>query len=162
MKRVFLFILISIVPFFLYSQDILNQSEGNGGYKGFVEAGYAVGIGEVSIDRLELMTSHGYAFNSCFYLGIGAGVEYYNKAEATAIPVFLDIRASLLERNVSPSLGMKIGYSFDDVEGFYLSPTIGIKVNSFHFGVGYVMQFVNFEDYDMMNEGISFKLSYCF
>ena len=132
------------------------------GYKAFVELGYNVGIGEYSIDRFEVQTSHGFKFSPCFFVGAGIGLEHYHKLDITAIPVFCDIRANILETLVSPTIGLKIGYSFKDVKGFYMSPSVGCKMDAFIVSVGYVLQFVKTEFGDYLNEGVSFKIGYSF
>lgn len=47
------------------------------GYRGFVDFGYTVGLGDYGVGRIELTTSHGYQFNPYFFAGIGTGIHYY-------------------------------------------------------------------------------------
>lgn len=116
------------------------------GYKGFFDAGYVINMSDLDASNVQFMTSHGNQFNPYFYLGIGAGFSLYTEWDNEfSIPVFLNPRLSILDRALSPYLDLKLGYSFGDVEGFYLFPSVGIRIpvsHSFRFnlGVGYQLQ----------------------
>lgn len=117
------------------------------GYKGLVELGYGIGTGDFGADRILLTTSHGYQVNSYFFAGIGAGVNYYTDADLVSIPIFADFRGTLPITNskIAPFLDMKIGYTVNDVEGFYFAPGIGIRIATsrkagFNVGIGYELQ----------------------
>ena len=151
-------------------ESIKSKSSGNkAGYKGFLDLGYTFGIGDWGEDRLSFSTSHGYQINPYIFTGIGVGVNYYFDSELFAIPIFAHIRANFLDREISPYIDFKIGYSPNlDFEGLYMSPSIGCKIGSFNLGVGYVMQKVKIEDdYYEISEtincgGISVKLGFEF
>lgn len=103
------------------------------GYRGFVDFGYTVGLGDYGVGRIELTTSHGYQFNPYFFAGIGTGIHYYVQGVNTPlIPFFADLRGNFLEGPVVPFIGLKLGYScsIDDGfygEGFYAAPSAGVK-----------------------------------
>lgn len=122
--------------------------DGNGpeaGYKGFIEAGYTFGVGDLGEGRASILTSHGYQINPYIFAGVGSGVNYYTSAEAWSIPIFADIRGTFLNNSITPYIDFKIGYSVLDVEGFYLSPSLGCRFGfsnntAFTIAIGYEMQ----------------------
>lgn len=125
-----------------------NNSGNNTGYKGFIDAGYTIGMRNFGTDRAELSTSHGYQFNPYIYTGAGIGIHYYIDSEVWALPIFGHIRANILDKKTSPYIEFKIGYSItEDVKGLYISPSIGCKINSLNVSVGYIMQKAKY-DYD--------------
>lgn len=129
--------------------------DGNGpeaGYKGFIEAGYTVGVGDYGEGRIALTTTHGYQINPYVFTGIGAGVNYFTDADAWGVPIFADIRANILNNSISPFIDMKIGYSITDVEGFYFNPSVGCRFgfrnnSAFTLSIGYEMQKADFYGY---------------
>ena len=147
---------ISIEQYF--NLPIKNSKE----YKGYIELGYNIGIGELSIDRFEVQTSHGIKLSPSFYIGAGVGIDHYHEVDLTSIPVFLDIRANILETFVSPNIGLKLGYSFNDIEGFYMSPSVGCKIGPCNFNIGYILQIAETDFGNMSIEGVSFKIGYSF
>lgn len=48
---------------------------GSSAYKGFVEASYLKGLGNLEADFLEFTTTQGFQYNSWFYMGVGLGVQ---------------------------------------------------------------------------------------
>lgn len=59
MKKLFI-LLVSVL---LFSFNCSAQSISSGNYKGYVDAGYSIGIGDYEFGRVEINTSHGYQFN---------------------------------------------------------------------------------------------------
>lgn len=125
------------------------------GYRGFVDLGYSIGVGDYDVDRLEFSTSHGYQFNPFFYLGAGAALNYYYDSEIASVPLFVNPRLTLPTGGpVSPFLDLKIGYTVSEyVEGFYFSPSIGARFdlknsNAINFSLGYTMQNVEADYYN--------------
>lgn len=117
------------------------------GYKGFVDLGYGIGTGDFKAGRIEFSTTHGCQFAPYFFAGVGAGVNYFHDESSVNIPIFADFRGSLPIQNtkVAPFLDMRIGYSILDVDGFYFSPSIGIRIATsekcgFNIGLGYELQ----------------------
>lgn len=124
-----------------------HTSDGDSGYRAFVEAGYTVGTGEAAADRIAVSTSHGYQINPYVFVGGGAGVNYYHSAEQWSIPIFANARGTLqLDGSVSPFLDIKIGYSAADVSGFYFSPSVGCKFGKFTVSAGYELQKMGSEE----------------
>lgn len=100
------------------------------GYKGMVDLGYGIGVGDFGEDRIIFTTAHGYQFCPYFFAGVGAGVNYYHDADAWGVPIFGNLRGMLPITNsrISPFIDMKIGYTVADAEGFFFSPSLGIRI----------------------------------
>ena len=56
-----------------------------------------------------LAMTNGYIFNNHWAIGVGLGVELFNK---TLFPLFADVRYSLCGKVVSPFFALKTGYGF--------------------------------------------------
>lgn len=118
------------------------------GYRGFFDVGHIVGTGDSGsgINRVEYSTTHGYQFNPYFFLGAGVGVTYYYDGyDCVGIPLFVDVRANMLDSKLSPFIDFKAGYSFNDFKGAYCAPTVGCRFNmggtvGLSLGIGYTMQ----------------------
>ncbi len=111
-------------------------------YRGFVDLGYTVGVGAVSnSDRIELTTTHGVQILPELFVGAGAGISYYHFNDgAIALPFFVDVRSDILRSNITPYVDLKIGYAFGNLNGLYVTPSVGCKVNCMDFSLGYVVQ----------------------
>lgn len=126
------------------------------GYRGFIDLGYSFGVGDYGVDRIEFSTSHGYQFNPYFYLGAGAGFNYYHDGQVASVPIFANPRVDFPTGSISPFVDVKVGYSVSDhVEGFYFSPSAGVRFalqnkTGLNFSVGYTLQRaeVNYYDYN--------------
>lgn len=124
------------------------------GYKGFVDLGYGIGVGDYGEGRLEVQTTHGYQFNPYFFAGVGAGFSYFHEGSLSCLPIFADLRGNLpiTGSKISPFLDLKIGYSVLDVEGFYMSPSVGARIavgqlTGLNISLGYEMQKWSYEIY---------------
>jgi hypothetical protein len=137
----------------LTKEPTKNDGENTGleqGYKGIVEVGYQIGIGDYGMDRLKLNIINGYQINPYFSLGIGTGLRYYFSSEVPLIPLFADFRANFINGKISPYLSLGIGYSFNaknsfEGVGFLLNPTLGVSFkisnnSAMNVGLGYEMQ----------------------
>lgn len=117
------------------------------GYKGIIEFGYGIGVGDFSAGRVELSLVNGYQFCPYFYAGVGVGMNYYHEGSNINLPIFADFRGTLplQDTKVAPFLDMRLGYSVIDVEGFYFSPSVGVRIatsddSGVNIGLGYEMQ----------------------
>ena len=139
-----------------FSQTDKAQSDSylNTGYKGMVDIGYGIGTSKWGTGRIELATTHGYHFFPFLYAGVGIGANYYHDRKAWSIPVFANIRGylPLSDPQLSPFADIRVGYSVADIDGFYFSPSIGLRygVNEQYglaFSIGYEIQ--NFNTIDL-------------
>lgn len=160
----------------LKKDDDFSLGAGNKrGYKAFIDAGYTFGIGDFKEDRLEITTSHGVQINPYVYIGGGVGANYWIDSELFSVPVFFNSRINFINKQISPYLDIKAGYSFFDVEGLYIAPSFGCKIWHFNVSIGYTIQRTKVEwyyftlydsgYYTTTNEnlnGINFKLGFEF
>ena len=113
------------------------------GFTGFLEAGYAFhlaagtedfmgdvlgeGEDEKYASKFSLLGSLGYRFNNFFFLGVGTCVEYYHVTHFVSVPVFADARLNLINKKVSPLLGLKLGYGIGKYDGFFCEYSLGVS-----------------------------------
>ncbi len=98
------------------------------GYKAFIGAAIVGGTDDYGRDRLEFSTIHGYQFNSHIFLGAGMGVNYYTTDNSDiSMPVFGAFRVNILNSRITPFIGLRMGYSFFDMEGVYFSSEVGCR-----------------------------------
>ena len=116
------------------------------GYRGFVDFSYTLGVGRYNINRISLMTSHGYQIVPQFYAGAGVGANYYYDRELWGLPVFAHLRSDILNNEITPYVDLRVGYSLIDVKGVYINPSVGCRIElsdnniGLNVGVGYTMQ----------------------
>ncbi len=98
------------------------------GYKGFFEAGYTVGIGDYGADRIAIAsTTHGYQINPHIFVGGGVAVNYFSDDELWNLPIFANVRYTILDNKISPFVDGKVGYAALDANGFYLNSSVGCR-----------------------------------
>jgi len=127
--------------------------------KGFVtvaELSYSYGTGSVStrIGSLQnqmrgynLSISRGYLIAPTFYMGLGAGYNYYE--DIKFLPVFLDLRSDFFRERLRPMFALRMGHSFGwkdnqngvDWGGFMIQANLGMKLmlsysRSVHLSIG--------------------------
>lgn len=97
------------------------------GYYGNVSISAGAGLDRTV--SCNLLTSHGCSFGNGFYCGFGTGLQY--NADKITLPIFADVRYSILDKLVSPFVAVRAGgvHSFKD-KGMssYLSPYFGIDL----------------------------------
>ncbi len=69
-----------------------------------------------------------------------------------AIPIYADLRANFIKSSITPFVGIKIGYSPFDLQGFYLNPNAGVRfaldskaLKALNVSMGYSMQKVDID-----------------
>lgn len=98
------------------------------GYKGMFDLCYGIGVGDLESSRFGITTVQGYQFNPYLFVGAGLGVNYYYDDDGVNIPIFADARGTLpLNNSVALFFDFRLGYSVVDIEGFYMSPSIGVR-----------------------------------
>lgn len=135
-------------------------------YRGNVEAGYSVGIGDYNFGRFEINTTHGYQFNPNFFLGAGTGLHFMSSYETGGmdialdareskvdIPVFANIRCNLLNKKFSPFVDVKGGTFVTNNGGLYLVAAVGCRyaINdkyALSLSAGYAKEKLEFETFD--------------
>lgn len=103
-------------------------------YQGEVDAGYALGVGNLAIDRVNVHVINGVKVGKYFSTGIGLGIDYYHEdgESALVLPIFLNLKGYLpVTERVSPffsfDIGAGIGMSdaFDGLSGALYTPAVG-------------------------------------
>lgn len=137
MKRIYL--LLTTIILGAYSLNAQNTTGGS--YQGFVDAGYAVGIGDYKFGGVEVSTSHGYQINPHFYIGGGAGFHFMSEYRTPGmdipldsrkslvdVPVFANVRANLAKGSYVPFIDMKGGLFINNNGGKYISLSAGCSI----------------------------------
>ena len=135
-------------------------------YRGNVEAGYSVGIGDYDFGRFEINTTHGYQFTPYFFLGAGTGIHFMSSYETGGmdialdvreskvdIPVFANIRCNVLNKKFSPFVDVKGGTFVTNNGGLYLVAAVGCRyaINdkyAISLSAGYAKEKLEFETFD--------------
>ncbi len=102
-----------------------------------------VGAGVFSGGGLNIYFTSWRQIKPWFSFGMGVGLRHYFSQELNMVPIFVDLRANLSTKKVSPFLSCKAGYSLGG--RFFLNPKIGLSIkisnkNALNIGVGYEMQ----------------------
>jgi hypothetical protein len=114
-------------------------------YKGIVEMGYALGVGEYGMNNFKLNFINSISGN-LFSFGLGIGLrrnyvktEFYDNRKWPSVgdytfPIFLDFRRNFSNKNISPYLALGIGGWFGilgfraEVKGgFFINPSAGVR-----------------------------------
>ena len=140
-------------------------------FRGFIEAGYSLGVGEPRNNFWLIETSFGYAITPKAYIGAGIGIHNFKPVLSTYpkrtdkaqledndpnwkypfIPVYVEGRYSFKnESQNTPWVSLKVGATFINHNGFYTSPSIGyhFKSNqffSFNVGIGYALHTAHYK-----------------
>lgn len=135
-------------------------------YRGNVEAGYSVGIGDYDFGRFEVNTTHGYQFNPYIFLGAGTGLHFMSSYETGGmdialdareskvdIPVFANIRCNMLNKRFSPFVDVKGGTFVTNNGGLYLVASVGCRYAfsdkyALSLSAGYAKEKLEFETFD--------------
>lgn len=149
----------------LTSQMMLAQNTSEGCYRGFVDGGYTIGVGDYEFGRFEINTSHGYQINPFFFVGGGLGLhfmpEYKTKGmdiphdqreSKVDIPIFANLRANFSKGKIVPFVDGKAGTYVTNNGGLYLNLSAGCRfaVNekqAVNVSVGYTTEKLEFETF---------------
>lgn len=146
-----------------------NAQSMQSGYKGHVEAGYSVGIGDYDFGRFEVNTTHGYQVNPYIFLGAGTGLHFMSSYKTgdmeipldvrdskVDIPVFANFRSNFTKGKISPFFDIKGGTFVTNNGGLYVVASLGVRyaLNSkqgLSLSVGYAAEKLEFETFDSFN-----------
>ena len=141
-KKVFLAIACLAVSMASLAQSPLRSK----GYKGFLNVDLSmVSLYHNDVDgssynngfglSLDITTSHGMQVCPYFFVGAGIGLrggfgdeEAVLDMDLIQVPLFLQARANLTRKSISPYIDFKGGYGAGDMNGAFLSPALGISV----------------------------------
>lgn len=135
-------------------------------YRGFVDAGYSVGIGDYDFGRFEVNTSHGYQINPYLYVGAGTGLHFMSSYKTkdmdipldirdskVDIPVFANIRCNFLKKKATPFIDVRGGTFVTNGGGLYVNASAGCRFSinekqAINLSVGYATEKLQFETFD--------------
>lgn len=145
---------------YTYSMDDINYISHNtkkknydtSKFRGFIDLGYAWGVGEPRNDYWLIETSFGYQLTPNWYLGAGIALHNFDakldtyplrydkpdpvhndpKWDSPFIPLYVNGRYNFRSENFhTPWIDLKIGANVINHTGFYMSPSVGM-----HFATG--------------------------
>ena len=66
--------------------------------------------------------------------------------------MFAHFRCDILENEITPYVDLRVGYSFLDIKGFYLNPSVGCRFElndnlGLNVGIGYSLQMMSYSWY---------------
>lgn len=135
-------------------------------YRGFVDAGYSVGIGDYNFGRFEVNTSQGYQINPYLFIGAGTGLHFMASYKTkdmdipldirdskVDIPVFANVRCNFLKKKVTPFVDVKGGTYVTNSGGLYVNASAGCRFSinekqAINLSVGYATEKLQFETFD--------------
>lgn len=144
-------------------------------YRGYVDAGYSVGIGDYDFGRFEVNTSHGYQINPYLFIGAGTGLHFMASYKTkdmdipldvrdskVDIPVFANIRCNFLKKKVSPFVDVKGGTYVTNSGGLYVNASAGCRFSinekqAINLSVGYTTEKLQFETFDRFTSHTSME-----
>ena len=134
-------------------------------YRGYVDAGYSIGVGDYDFGRFEINTSHGYQFNPYLFLGAGTGLHFMSSYETKGmdipldlrdskvdIPVFAHARCNFLKKKFTPFVDLKGGTYVTNHGGLYANASAGFRLainekQAVSLAVGYATEKLEFETF---------------
>lgn len=146
-----LLLILSIIVLTSHVKGQQNDYSIRPGYKGLLSAGYGIDVDYPSSAVYQFDFINGKQFDDVSFLGLGIGLRYdYDDRKSYRVPLYLQFKANLTRRKLSPYLALKLGYAFVaqekiEGEGLLLDPEIGLNYYlSDHtwliFGINYEIQ----------------------
>ncbi|GEM_PF-747950 len=148
------------------THDVKKKNYDTAKFRGFIDLGYSLGVGEPRNNYWLIETSFGYQVTPLWYVGAGVALHHFKanvgsyplRNDKTVpepndpdwkypfIPFYLNGRYNLRsESQHTPWVDLKVGATFINHTGFFTSPSIGyhFATNQFftiNVGVGYALQ----------------------
>lgn len=106
------------------------------GFRAFFDLGYSLNTREFvnakssQLNRIEMSFSVGNQFNDLFYLGVGAGYNYFYDASMGSYPVYIHPRFNFnSNRKTGYLIDFKVGYAFgqESLRGLYTFSGFGLR-----------------------------------
>lgn len=141
------------------------QNTSSNCYRGFVDAGYSIGVGDYEFGRFEVNTSHGYQFNPYLFLGAGTGFHFMSSYETKGmdipldtrdskvdIPLFANVRCNFTKSKIAPFVDVKGGSYVTNGSGLYVNASVGCRISinekqAVNLSVGYASEKLEFETF---------------
>ena len=170
MKKLFFLFAAIVVSNCVFAQTPIK-------YHGEVDAGYSLGVGLISIDRVGLHTIQGISVGKYFSTGIGLGAEYVitdgyfdeDESDFTIMaPLYLNAKGYWpISERFSPYISFDAGASFGisdefTYDGIYLTPAVGVKFGLLKAQIGYNIIRASEEDWTYSIGALQFKVGLMF
>lgn len=127
------------------------------GYRGFVSSGYTAGVGDYSLNRFEVSTTHGCQINPFIFVGGGIGFDYfdtdynsdryydygdydrdwYDDDGLYGIKFYAAVRFNFLPGPISPYFDVKAGGMAGDIFGPTVETALGVSIWHLDLSVGF-------------------------
>ena len=156
MKRTFALATLLSIALIANAQNILGNC-----YRGFVDAGYSIGVGDYEFGRFEVNTTHGYQVNPYLFFGAGMGLHFMSKYETELdyreskvdIPVFANVHCNFSKGKVTPFIDGRGGTFVTNNGGLYTSASAGCRISindkqAISVSIGYTTEKLEFETFD--------------
>ena len=142
-------------------------------YRGFVDAGYSIGIGDYEFGRFEVNTTHGYQVSPYLFFGAGMGLHFMSEYETAGmdialdyreskvdIPIFANVHCNFSNGKVTPFIDVRGGTFVTNDGGLYASASAGCRFNinekqAINVSVGYTSEKLEFETFDRFTSSSS-------
>lgn len=162
MKRFILIFVLTLACVMSYAQS----NTYGGGYRGFADLGYTIGVGDYDFGRFEISTTHGYQVNPYFFVGGGVGFHFMEsyktpgmeysldeRKSKVSIPLFADFRGTIGKKRFSPFVDLKLGYFVTNNDGFYGNLSAGCRMalkgkQGISLSIGYTYEKLEFETFE--------------
>lgn len=149
----------------LASQMLSAQNTSSGCYRGFIDGGYTIGVGDYDFGRFEINTSHGYQINPFFFVGGGLGLHFMpeyktdgmdipldQRESKVEVPVFANLRANFSKGKNTPFIDGKAGTYVTNNGDLYLNLSLGCRFalnekQAVNVLVGYTIEKLEFESF---------------
>lgn len=169
MKKIILVIVMAVSILSVKAQD----NSFGGGYRGFADLGYNIGVGDYDFGRFEISTTHGYQVNPYFFVGGGVGFHFMSSYETkgmdipldkrdskVSIPLFADFRGTFSKRKFAPFADLKLGYFVTNNDGFYGNVSAGCRMaikgkQGIFLSIGYTYEKLEFQTFSRFNSTTS-------
>ena len=149
MKTILLGLIVLLSAIVSHAQNT-EKKDCSCGFQSILNIGLLEGEGD---SDFLIQTINGYRYKGWF-AGVGAGIDYYR---FRSIPLFLDFRKNILNKNLTPFVYADIGMHFPwkkDNESYYWEATMS---NGLYYDAGIGMNFTI-----RKNQGITFSAGYSY
>lgn len=163
MKNRFL-LLLCLLTFAVSS--VMSQNIYGNCYRGFVDAGYTIGLGDYEFGRFEINTSQGYQINPHCYIGVGLGLHFMpeyktpdmdialdSRESSVEIPIFANLKLNFSKAKVTPFIDIKGGTYITNNGELYANFAAGCRITTIEkqalsISIGYTLQNIEFKTFD--------------
>jgi hypothetical protein len=168
-------VLVSLAVLFS-SHMMLAQNTSGSCYRGFIDGGYTIGIGDYDFGRFEINTSHGYQINPFVFIGGGLGLHFMSEYKTGGtvsldqrenkvdIPFFANFKANFSKGKITPFVDGKAGTYVTNNGGLYLNVSAGCRFainekQAIDVSVGYTSEELEFETFKSFTSSYSMAYS---